>query len=211
MPPHTNERLAHVWWLGGSPCAGKSSVAQLLAEQHGLRLYRVDDAFPRQRPHFTPQDQPILYKWTHRTWDELWMEPVDVLLPEAIAGYTEHFQCILQDLVALPTSEPVLAEGTALLPPCVAPWLAKRHQGVWLVPSEGFQRRHYARRRDFVQGILSQCQDPERAWQHWMERDARFARWVAQQTRQSGLELLVVDGQRTITQCAASVAAHFRL
>lgn len=38
------QALAHVWWVGGSPCAGKSTLAAILARRHGLALYRCDEA-----------------------------------------------------------------------------------------------------------------------------------------------------------------------
>ena len=39
------QALAHVYWLGGSPCAGKSSIADSLVERYGFRLYRCDEAY----------------------------------------------------------------------------------------------------------------------------------------------------------------------
>ena len=39
--------LDHVTWIGGSPCSGKSTIAALLADRHGLRRYDCDAAFER--------------------------------------------------------------------------------------------------------------------------------------------------------------------
>src|SRR4051794_31012591 len=41
--------LKHVFWLGGSSCAGKTSIARLLAAAHGLLVYSCDDAFEAHR------------------------------------------------------------------------------------------------------------------------------------------------------------------
>ena len=38
---------AGTYFLGGSPCAEKSTVAALLAREHGLRVYSCDAAFER--------------------------------------------------------------------------------------------------------------------------------------------------------------------
>jgi hypothetical protein len=35
------------WWIGGSPCSGKSTVAGILAASRRMRLYSCDDAFER--------------------------------------------------------------------------------------------------------------------------------------------------------------------
>jgi adenylylsulfate kinase-like enzyme len=34
--------LSHVLWLGGSVCAGKSSIARTLGAKDGLRVYHYD-------------------------------------------------------------------------------------------------------------------------------------------------------------------------
>ncbi len=71
------QELTHVYWLGGSPCAGKSSIADALAETHRLYLYRTDEAFFRHEKIVTPELQPILHKLTHYSAEELWMRPVE--------------------------------------------------------------------------------------------------------------------------------------
>ncbi|MEU8662863.1 hypothetical protein [Actinoplanes philippinensis] len=36
-----------LWWIGGSPCAGKSTVAGRIAGRRGVPVYSCDDAFDR--------------------------------------------------------------------------------------------------------------------------------------------------------------------
>ena len=70
--------LAHVFWIGGSPCSGKSCIAEMLAETYGLRVYHADDAFEGHRKLVTAHQQPMLHKWINTAWNELWMQPLDV-------------------------------------------------------------------------------------------------------------------------------------
>ena len=116
---HTADR--HLWrnrvyWLGGSPCAGKSSVADLLAERYDLTVYRCDDAYFRHTQICNPIDQPTLYAITTMSWDEIWMRPVDVQVASELAAYREEFPMILADLSTLPPDRPILVEGAACLP-----------------------------------------------------------------------------------------------
>jgi 2-phosphoglycerate kinase len=205
------EALAHVLWMGGSPCSGKSSIAALLAERYGLRTYHVDEAYQEHRQCLDPARHPCMHKWTTTPWDELWMQPAEVLLSEAIACYGEHFQLVLEDLLALPKSDPLLVEGTALLPDRVADLLLDQHRALWVVPTEAFQREHYPQRGAWVGSILSQCRDPEGALQNWMDRDVAFAKWVTRRARALGLNLLEVNGRRSIAENAARVAEYFQL
>jgi hypothetical protein len=93
----------------------------------------------------------------------------------------------------------------------VAGLLPEFGSGVWVVPSETFQRAHYRRRGPWVEGILGTCTSPERAWESWMTRDAAFAKWVAKSAGNLGLKVLTVDGTRTLSEMATLVAAHLSL
>jgi adenylate kinase family enzyme len=55
--------LAHVYWLGGGPGAGKSTIARRLATDHGLRLYDTDRAMPDHARRGTPEDSPELARF----------------------------------------------------------------------------------------------------------------------------------------------------
>ena len=107
----TRQSLAHVLWMGGSPCSGKSSIAKRLASRYGLALYRCDDAFWEHMERAEPDRHPRLHKLNRMTWDEIWMRPVDAQIADETRCYHEEFEMILDDLLAYPRSTPVLAEG----------------------------------------------------------------------------------------------------
>ena len=209
MTPTIRQNLAHVFWMGGSPCSGKSSIAELLSRRHELQYYQCDGAFAEHGRRVSALGQPTFHKLLSMTWDEIWTRPVDLQLSEEIAIYREEFDMILDDLLALPPSPPILAEGTALLPDCVNDVLVNHNQAMWIVPSESFQREHYPDRGGWVQDILRQCADPDLAFRNWMDRDVAFARWVSRRTTELGLEMIEVDGKRTIADNAQAVARHF--
>ncbi len=203
--------LEHVLWLGGSPCSGKSTIADRLGKQFGLRVYHVDEAFNEYVRRISPERHPVTHKWANSPWQDLWMQPHDVLLGEAVAAYSEQFELILEDLHALPGTGPVLAEGTALLPGRVRPLLSRPQQALWMVPMESFQREMYPKRGDWVHEILATCDDPEAALQNWMDRDVAFARWVADEAAARDLPCVWVDGSPGIPERTVMVADYFGL
>jgi len=95
-------RLGHVFWLGGSPCAGKSSVSEVLARRFALDVYHVDEAFDRHARGLDPARQPALAAWCASSWEERWMRPPGDLLRNVIACYGEHFALILKDILTTP-------------------------------------------------------------------------------------------------------------
>lgn len=204
------QQLAHVYWIGGSPCSGKSSTAQALAGHFGLRYYNCDDAFFRHAGTVTPEQQPAFHRVTHYSPEELWMRPVADLLADELAVYREEFPLIVVDLLALPVDRPVIAEGAALLPELVAPLLAAQNRAVWMLPTPDFQWQHY-RQRDWASEVVKDCSDPAQAFRNWMERDVQFARQVRGQADRLGLLAIKVDGSQDSKTVTAQVQMYFDL
>lgn len=210
------QKLQRVYWLGGSPCSGKSSVADLLHERYGIAVYPIDDALREHYGPFNPRTQPCLYRWTNPDksptfWDDIWMRPVDDLLAEVFHCYEETFDLVLSDILLNHTDSFVLVEGNCLTPSTIAPILSNSSHALWMAPTEEFQRTMYAQRAEWVQQILSQYSDPDQAMQDWMDRDVAFAAQIVLEARENGYELLTVSDQRSIEQNANLVAMHFGL
>jgi hypothetical protein len=210
MRQHDQQRA--YFWLGGSPCAGKSSIADWLVARYGLAYYQCDQIFGAHTGRATPETAPTLRQLGQFSWDEIWLEPVETLLDREIVAYREEFPMIQADLAELmqTTTAPILVEGAALLPDLVVDLLPEPHYGIWLVPTEAFQSEHYAG-RDWARDIVNQTRAPDQAFQNWMDRDVAFARWVAARAEALGLRVLWVDGSQTIIDNAGLVAGHFQL
>ena len=204
------DEWGRVFWLGGSPCSGKSSITELLVEQFDLQVYKCDDYFDTHLQRATPDDHAHFYRIGQMSWDDIWMRPVAEQVASEIALYREQFSMILADLRTMPDDKPILVEGAALLPDLVAPLLIKPLQAIFIVPTEQFQKTTYAQ-RNWIQGILAQCRDPEQAFANWMDRDVEFGRWVGATAVAHNLHVLTVDGRQPITENAVFVAAHFGL
>jgi len=206
---NSKHKLEHVFWLGGSPCAGKSSISEIIASRFGLDVYHVDEAFERHAQNFDPIRHPALTKWLASSCNQRWMQPIDSLMRDAIGCYQEHFTMILEEVLSLP-ERPLLVEGTALLPRDVAGLLSQPSHAIWFVPTPDFQTMHYPK-RDWAQGVVAQCSDPEVAFHNWMERDSRFAQWIETEATALDLALFKVDGSRSIEDNAEAVARYFQL
>ena len=55
------QRLRHIRWIGGGSGAGKSTVAHLLAEKYGLRLYHCDETQSAHTARSNAADHPITW------------------------------------------------------------------------------------------------------------------------------------------------------
>jgi hypothetical protein len=205
------DRAADFYWIGGSPCSGKTSVADALAARHRLAQYNCDDAFYRHQALITPDEFPVWCRLARATSEELWvLRRVERQVEEEIALYHEEFPLILNDLASMPKDLPVIVEGAALLPPLLARAGIPRHRAIWIVPTEEFQREHYAR-REWRHDVVKECSDPDIAWENWMARDAGFARVVAAEAESLGFRVLTIDGCVPLAETVKVVEEHFGL
>lgn len=204
------QALRHVYWIGGSPCAGKSSVAEALAERYDMASYNCDAAFEIHEKTVDPERFPTLSRLSRLSCNDLWMRPVPQQVSEEIALYDEEFSLILDDLRALPTDRPVIAEGAALLPHLLHDLGIDAHRTLWMVPTPQFQREHYTR-REWRHDVLAACADPAQAWHNWMERDIGFARAVCNEATALNRRCIVVDGAQSLSATLEEARRHFRL
>jgi len=112
-------------WICGGQGAGKSTVSRLLAYRHGITVYHYDvhDA----RAH---QDRRVAHRvrngspTTDPDPDRVWVDPTpERMAADTIAGFPVRFEWVLDDLRALVSGHPILAEGWGLRPELVVPVL----------------------------------------------------------------------------------------
>jgi hypothetical protein len=197
--------LSHVYWLGGSACAGKTSVARLLAAAHGLTLYSCDDRFEEHRRRADPERHARFCRVAGMAPEALFSGTAEAQAAQLLAFYEDEIEMIFEDLAAIP--EPVLAEGAGLLPERIA----DPQRAVWLISSAAVRRSFYASRAAMVQELLARCPDPDQAFATWMERDTLVAAAIERAARERGLQVLTVDGSRSIEETAAEVARRLGL
>lgn len=203
--------LRRVLWIGGGQWAGKSTVARLLAARYGLTAYSYD--FHDARGH---NDRRIArrIKLGHPPAnpdpDATWVDttPRD-MAAETLAGFPVRFEWALDDLRALVSGRPVLAEGWGLRPELVAPIIDSPRRMVVMVPTEAFRDRQL---RDLPRaaGVGHNLSDPARAQRNRLERDRLVAEDAARSARRLGIRVIEVDGTRDADAVADLVADHFR-
>ncbi|WP_150265060.1 hypothetical protein [Paenibacillus tepidiphilus] len=199
-----------VYWIGGSACAGKSTLAKRLAAKYGLRRYACDEHADHHLRAVSPESQPVMTRISAMDMNEVFYKrEVEEQLASYVEYLNEDFQLVLRDLAQM-ADAPVVVEGNQLLPSSVAPLLREEDRAIWLIPGEAFQREQYSR-REWIHGILQATEDPEAAFGNWMRRDAWFARRVKQEAEDRKLSVLEVDGRLSLEQNLALLERHFGL
>lgn len=195
------------YWIGGSPCAGKSSIAALLAARHGLRHFECDAGASSRMDRMAGLGLPAYDQLAALDTCARLARPPEWQVELEVAFYGEQFRFLLDEL---PDEVPLLVEGADLLPALLAGAGVPLDRSVWIVPTAGFQLRHYAD-RPWVGPYLATCPDPAAAFDSWMQRDVGYARHVRTTAEQLGGRVITVDGRHPLEQTASLVEQHFGL
>ncbi len=202
MPDQTDiaAALSHVLWIGGSPCSGKSTISHTIARIYVFVDYHAD-AF--ERSHFARRvaaGDANAIAFLQMTMDQRWIQrSVEELAQEAIVSWTKNFPLVIEDLLALPKENIIVAEGN-FFPASVLPYLSHPSQAIWLTPTADFcdqaRRRKQAElvRRQKRHGAYNEGGNPEQRLRNLIERDTLLADYVKRQAESMSLPHYEVDG-----------------
>jgi 2-phosphoglycerate kinase len=198
-----------IYWIGGSACAGKSTLARMYAEKHGMELYSCDEHFDRHLKEVSISEYPAMYKVSTMNPNEaFYTREVQEQLRVYKQSFIEDFSFVIKDL-AKKTDTPLVVEGNQILPSLLVPYLEEHHKAIWIIPTEQFQREHYSR-RGWIQGILQNTADPTVAFNNWMSRDALFSEFIQKEASELNLNVLKVDGSKTLQENFEYIENYFR-
>lgn len=207
--------LSHVLWIGGSPCAGKSTIGHNIARSHVFLGYFLD---PMARNHVkrrVAQGDEKMAAFLKLTIDQRWVErSVDALVEEVLESWTVEAKLAVEDLVAMPQEWFIVAEGN-FFPEAIAPYLSSPKQAIWLVPTPSFadkvrrQREAIQAERCKRQNATNESRDPEKHLQNIIDRDIRLAAHVKEQAARLNLTCVEVDDRRSLDEMTELVVKHF--
>jgi len=209
------QALSHVLWIAGSPCSGKSTISHTITRIYVFLDYHVDAL---ARNHFARRiaaGDAEAAAFLKINMDQRWIErSVETLVQETLESWTRDFHLVIEDLLALPKENIIVAEGN-FFPACVAPYLSSPHQALWLVPTDAFceqarrQKRAALIKRQKRHGVYNEGSDSEKRLCNIIDRDCQLAHHVKQQAEERQLHIYEVDGSRSLEEMTELVERHF--
>src|SRR6266545_7951771 len=107
-----------MYWIGGSPCAGKSSIAALFAARHGLVHFECDAGADRRLAKMARSRPPAFAELTELGTCERLARPPRWQALREVGFYREQFDFLLEEI---PSAPRVLSRvPTCCLNSCVA-------------------------------------------------------------------------------------------
>ncbi len=199
-----------IFYIGGSPCSGKSTVAEIIAKKFDLHYFRVDDHLEEYIQAAADNNYPISSKISGMKPEQIWMRnPVDQK-DEELELYREMFGFIKDDLNKINHYRGIIAEGVAFLPELMWQEKVKQNHFLCITPTIEFQISHY-KERTWISNVLKGCSNQELAFENWMNRDALFAKEVRRMCMEVGYHSLINDGSSSIDEMVHQVIRIYEL
>ncbi|WP_092454456.1 nucleoside/nucleotide kinase family protein [[Clostridium] fimetarium] len=202
--------MGQIYYLGGSPCCGKSTISKMLVDKYDFQYFKVDDFLNTYIEKGAKDGKPLLSKVSKMTLDELWLRNPNIQNEEELKMYCEMFEYILADLIIKASDIPIVAEGAAFLPNLMKKIGISQSKYICMVPTKQFQYEEYLK-RPWVPHYLRGCGNKELAFENWMQRDYLYASVVLEDARKLGYHTLVVDGTKSIEENYLAVEKIFKL
>lgn len=194
-----------ILFIGGSPCSGKSTIAEMLSKEFGALYYKVDDYLGELIEKTAFHGGTACMNVRELSADGIWLREPSIQCEEEFQIYSELAPFILSKIEEL-DSELIVTEGAAYTPQVMREHNIEKY--ISIVPTPEFQISHY-KEREWVSYVLAECSDKERAFDNWMKRDILFAEQVKSECFKLGVPCLVNDGAKTIEEMYSSVKSAF--
>lgn len=185
-----------VYYIGGSPCSGKSTLAEMIATKYGFYYYKLDDKIEEHMKKAAEALKPRCKAYSGMTPEQVWMRTPEIQFKDEIGIYQEIFDYALFDLEKLNSSTPVITEGAGFMPELMKKVGIRINEYICIVPTCDFQIEKYSK-RERVPYVLEGCSDKEKAFDNWMKRDIMFAKYAAENAEKYGYEVMWTDGRNS--------------
>ena len=198
-----------IYYIGGSPCSGKSTIAEMLTSEYGFAYYKADDFLDKHMQQAAEEGKLHSATTLKMSNNQMWMRDPQLQKEEEIAIYKEIFQYALDDIKNIRHTK-VIAEAAGFMPQLMAKEGISHNRYICIVPTESFQRKKYAE-RPWINVFLQGCEEPDIAFDNWMSRDVLFAQEMLRKAKEHGYEYFVTDGNCGIEETYGMVVKTFAL
>ncbi len=202
--------MRHIYFIGGSPCCGKSTVAEIIAKKYQFQYFKVDDFLEAYYIKAAKLGKPLSTKFTGMSLDEIWLRDPVVQNSEELEIYQEVFEFVLEDLNNMNNRVPIITEGAAFLPKLMSEIGVEKSKYICVVPTNEFQYDKFLQ-RSWVMHYLEGCSNKKLAFENWMKRDYLFASSVLKDASQLEYSTLIVDGKKSIDENLKVIEKVFSL
>jgi hypothetical protein len=201
------QTLSHVFWIGGPANSGKTTIASIIAWKKRFQRYSYDK---NAMDHLERLAVASGSQWLTPTesQDDSWVNVLSgSTVSQTLKYFENRFPLVLEDLHAIPTDKPILAEGIGFTPDLIHPYLSSPAQAIWLIPEAKFMEKTL--RQKIKPPLTHLMKHAHRTLEALIIRDMQMVEIVTEQVKAYSLKMIVIDGSVSKQDIAIQVMNHF--
>lgn len=202
--------LRNVYFIGGTACGGKTTMAKRLAEKHGFALYTDGMNYAEHNKIVSPEFQPAM-SMRFSDWNTYFNRPYVEYAQWLKDTIYEDFEMTLIDLISKSSDKKVIAD--VHIPLEKANRLAKHQQIIFLVAepdlvvNDYFNRPDHKEILDCIMGLPNPCQ----AKQNFEKTLAYGTEKYLQELYKTNWYYIIRDENSTVENTLHLIEKHFGL
>jgi hypothetical protein len=209
------QRLPNLFWLVGSACTGKSTIAHAIAAHTGIAVYDMDaHIYGSYMPRYNAQQHPANAAWLAAANPLQWM----LALPWAefdahnAATTAEYLALLVEDLQHHPPETPLLVDGGITHPALLAQVLPPSHiVCMTTTPAIRLQTWEADPARAEMKGWVQSLPDGAAMWARFLAYDQRMDATMVRESQQLAIRTFLRDGETPSSLLADLVRGHWGL
>ncbi len=205
-----SHHLQNVFWILGTPCGGKSTIARLLAEKCGAIVYSADEKFAQHKKIANPVEQPALCR-KFKDWDSYFEQPINEYSLWLKAVQDDLISMIIVDLLKLSEKRRVIFEGFFDIETIER--IAGYQKIVFLGATEDVIRDSYFDREDKkdMHRLIGSLSDPKGKYKKVLDLVVSDSERDIKKAKEIGLKVIIRDKDSSIIDTLEKVQSHFGL
>ncbi len=209
-----NNVLAHhlrnVYWILGTPCGGKSTIAALLTEKCGALHYQADEKVVQHKALANPAEQPALCRY-FEDWEAYFGQPIKEYSRWLRAVQDESMSIVIVDLLKMSEHNEVVFEGLLDIEAVIS--LTGYQRIVFLGATAEVIRASYFDREDKadMHSLIRTLRDPAGTCKKVLDLVVGDSERDLARAQKAGLKVIIRDKDSSIIETLQQVQTHFGL
>jgi hypothetical protein len=208
---YLKERLKHVYWLNGGPCAGKTTMTKKFVEVLGFQT--LGDDVLKYRPFTSPVEYPALqFPKPDLDWNKWFNKPVDEHCQWLFQIVEEMMDFFIIDLLTMSNDKPIIID-LGIMPERILPFIPEERMICFYTSDDEIEKLYYFREdhKMILDCINAYTINPEETIKHGNKSMVKFSNEIKTACNKMGIKTVERIPSMSVEEQFRLVREHFGL
>ncbi|XMB85814.1 hypothetical protein RJG79_10445 [Mycoplasmatota bacterium WC44] len=206
---YLKDKLKHVYWLNGGPCAGKTTMTKKFVSELGFQT--LEDDVLKYRAFSCPNEHSALqYPNSDLDWNAWFNRPVDVHSKWLLDIVEEMMEFFIIDLLKMSDDKPIIID-LGIMPEYILPFVPKERMVCLFTSNEEIERLYFFRGdHKMILDCINECtKNPEETIKHSNKSLVLFSNTIKEACIKNGIKTIERTHNLSVDDQFNLIRRHF--